>query len=237
LLTGFFISFLYCTDAGLSYFDVIDFYINFLLLIIGLFETFAVGWVYGIEDQVSKFGAKAVLGHAFSNFGAVFAACGLWWGLEKNAVGLGFLVFFLFWICGMVVTKFVFLKDGNYYELAFGNILELREKLKTVVGFVPVVWCYLIKQIIPHILLILLVNLCASDNGEGKPNFGYYGGYASAPYQILGILSFCFAAFLFLLGAVYPPAFNWLQPYKKIDEQVDKTSKEENLEKDKFDDA
>lgn len=33
------------TDAGLIFLDSIDFYINFILLLLGFFETFGAGWV------------------------------------------------------------------------------------------------------------------------------------------------------------------------------------------------
>jgi SNF family Na+-dependent transporter len=58
-LLSFFLSIMYCTDAGLNWLDVIDYYINFVMTLVGFLETFGAGWVYGIEDQIQKVGHKA----------------------------------------------------------------------------------------------------------------------------------------------------------------------------------
>jgi len=38
--------------------------------------------------------------------------------------------------------------------------------------------------------------------------FGGYGGYPTRPYQILGILTFVFAAVLFTIGMVFPVVYD-----------------------------
>lgn len=38
-LIGFLFSLIYCTDAGLNFLDVIDFYINFVMILVGFFEV------------------------------------------------------------------------------------------------------------------------------------------------------------------------------------------------------
>jgi hypothetical protein len=51
---------------------------------------------------------------------------------------------------------------------------------------------------------VLFVSAAVTDNADGDPNFGNYGGgYPANPYQVLGILSFVFAAFLFLIRFVF----------------------------------
>jgi solute carrier family 6 GABA transporter-like protein 1 len=45
---GWFLAWIYATDAGLIFLDTIDFYINFVLLLVGFFETFCCGWMFGI---------------------------------------------------------------------------------------------------------------------------------------------------------------------------------------------
>jgi hypothetical protein len=76
---------------------------------------------------------------------------------------------------------------------------------------VPALWCFLVKQFIPHVLIILFINLAQSDNGVAAPDdgpiFGGYGGYEKKPYQVLGILTFVFALFLFLLGLILPDVY------------------------------
>jgi SNF family Na+-dependent transporter len=56
---SFLLSLMYCTDAGLNWLDVIDYYINFAMTLVGILETFGAGWVYGIEEQIKNVGFKA----------------------------------------------------------------------------------------------------------------------------------------------------------------------------------
>jgi SNF family Na+-dependent transporter len=58
-LISFLLSIMYCTDAGLNWLDVIDYYINFVMTLVGFFETFGAGWIYGIENQIKSVGSKA----------------------------------------------------------------------------------------------------------------------------------------------------------------------------------
>jgi hypothetical protein len=53
---------------------------------VGFFETFAAGWIYGLEDQIKKLGPKIVLSYFFANFGSVIVACCLWFGVADNSV-------------------------------------------------------------------------------------------------------------------------------------------------------
>jgi SNF family Na+-dependent transporter len=58
-LISFFLSIMYCTDAGLNWLDAIDYYINFVMTLVGFFETFGAGWIYGIDEQIKNVGFKA----------------------------------------------------------------------------------------------------------------------------------------------------------------------------------
>mmetsp|Transcript_20306 Transcript_20306/g.46919 ORF Transcript_20306/g.46919 Transcript_20306/m.46919 type:complete len:114 (+) Transcript_20306:1-342(+) len=72
------------------------------------------------------------------------------------------------------------------------------------------------KNLIPHILLILFINLAQSDNAEGEPLFGHYGGYVTWPFQVLGILCVAFAGCLILVGAAMPAVYEPYDiPYRK----------------------
>ena len=53
-------------------------------------------------------------------------------------------------------------------------------------------------------LIVLFVNLCAADSENGA---GGYGGYAIRPYQILGLLCFIFAMFIFFVGLLVPEVY------------------------------
>ena len=43
---------------------------------------------------------------------------------------------------------------------------------------------------------------------DGDPLFGGYEGYVSGPFQVLGIICFCFAAFVFLVRVGFPNLYS-----------------------------
>lgn len=206
------------TDAGLIFLDAVDFYINFILLFVGFLETFAAGWIYGIERQMASLGAPVVMSYMLANFLPVGAACGFWFGLsDSSRVWSGFLVLFLGYIIGLIAT-FVLLNmrvatsdhlttSSGFYELGLKHVMDLREELfgqQPSVYTVSVVWAFMIKQFIPHILLILFLNLSRSKNAYGNPVLGNYEGYVFWPFQLVGIGCLIFAGAMFLLGAFAP---------------------------------
>merc|ERR1712025_692578 len=85
----------------------------------------------------------------------------------------------------------------------FGNIVALRDRMKGVIGGVPFIWCVLMKHFIPHVLIILFINLAQTKNEDGKPKLGNYGEYRS-PYQVMGCLVVAFTLVLFLVGVFLP---------------------------------
>lgn len=218
-LSGFFLSWIYATDAGLLFLDTIDYYINFVLLLIGLFETFAAGWVFGLEEQIALLGPTIVFLYMFTNFGSVILACGLWFGLNNdNAVWGGFVGLIGSYLVGMAIVLYLLKKkrDANpgkwtwkkiLYEISFRNVMTLKKELSTVVGYVSTAWAVGMRQLIPHLLLIAFINLAAADNADGKSLFGHYSGYPMWPYQVLGILCVVFVAMLFLIGLASPHVY------------------------------
>ena len=96
------------------------------------------------------------------------------------------------------------------YELALRNVMELREQLSSTIGFLPKIWAYMMKQFIPHVILILFINLAQSSNEDGQPLFGNYGGFPDWPYQILGFGTVIFALGLFLIGFFFPELYSGL---------------------------
>lgn len=236
-IPGFFLSFIYCTDAGLFWLDVIDYYLNFMLIIVGFFETFGLGWIYGIEKQIEKFGIYPVIAHMAASFGAIGLGCAIWFGVKNdNNIWGGFIAYILFYAAGMVVTWAALPErsGANLYDLVLGNIFDFKKKVEPVIGFCPCVWCVLIKLIVPQVLIVILVNLIDSkvEKGkfEGKSVFGHYENYPYTPYQVLGILMFCFTAFLFIIGAIFPPIFDILQPHAGICEESKKSTKSDEKE-------
>jgi solute carrier family 6 GABA transporter-like protein 1 len=222
-LVGWLLSLMYATDAGLNFLDVIDFYINFVMLFVGFGETFSAGWVYGHKKMIDNCGAPAVFSYMIANFGCVIVACGIWFGVSPDDGGVwgGFVGMFLFYFIGITVTCFFLKKkmDENpgkwtwsemLWEVSFRNIFDLKARIEPIVQWIPSLWCVLIKQFIPHILIILFINLAQSNNADGEPIFGHYGGYGAKPFQIMGVLTWVFALVLFLVGAVFPALYQSL---------------------------
>lgn len=217
-------SFLYsfwdtATDAGLFFLDTVDYYINFCLLLMGLAETFGAGWIYGIEKQIEELGSSIVFTYMFSNFGSVIFACGLWFGLDRDSeVWAGFVALIGCYLSGVAVTLFfcsIKMKQEPdkwtwktmLYAVGLKNVMSLREELESICGYMPWIWAFSMKHLIPQILLILFFNLAWSDNDFGEPNLGNYENYVKVPYQMVGIMLVCFTFVTILIGAFAPALF------------------------------
>jgi hypothetical protein len=208
-----------------------------VFLLTGFFETFGAGWVYGLENQVTKFGPALVLTYMITHFGSIIIACGFWFGLNNdNEVWGGFIALFLCAIAGLVATGVLLSQKmatvpGKWtwksivYELTLGNVMELRDELSSVVGYLPWVWAFAMKNMIPQILLILFINLATSKNDADESLFGHYEGYIAWPFQILGILIVCFAGLFILVGAAAPQVFEAADiPAKASTKQIEQAS-------------
>merc|ERR1712232_1265582 len=132
----------------------------------------------------------------------------------------GFIALIVIYLLGIIPVFFMLnkkKKEGDWtwksilYQLMFRNVFELRDQLSSSgVGYIPGVWCILIKHIIPSLLLILFINLAGAQNSDGKALFGNYGGYVTYPYQFLGILIIALTLFLLALGFVRPDTYDIL---------------------------
>mmetsp|Transcript_5053 Transcript_5053/g.7935 ORF Transcript_5053/g.7935 Transcript_5053/m.7935 type:complete len:154 (-) Transcript_5053:725-1186(-) len=69
---GFIFSFIYCMDAGLNFLGTIDFYINFVMILVGFFEAFGSAWAYDILGQFERLSPAVVWSFMVANFGAIF---------------------------------------------------------------------------------------------------------------------------------------------------------------------
>jgi len=185
-------------------------------ILVGFFEAYGSAWAYDINGQIERQGKPVVLLFLTANFGAVILGCILWYSLDPNdAVWGGFVGFFLWYFAFLALTilqinKVVASSNGKWttksmlWEVYFGNIVLLRDRMQEVIGKVPFIWCVLMKHFIPHVLIVLFVNLAQTEFEEGKPLLGNYGGYPTAPYQILGIIVVAFTIVLFLGGVIFP---------------------------------
>eukprot|EP00588_Corethron_pennatum_P017817 CAMPEP_0194303210 /NCGR_PEP_ID=MMETSP0171-20130528/1128_1 /TAXON_ID=218684 /ORGANISM="Corethron pennatum, Strain L29A3" /LENGTH=623 /DNA_ID=CAMNT_0039054029 /DNA_START=11 /DNA_END=1882 /DNA_ORIENTATION=+ len=218
---GILVGILFITDAGFILLDVVDWYINFILLLVGFLEVFGAGWIFGIEDQIKEIGSAPVISFMSTFFGSVIIACGIWFGV--GSIGYGFLALAVSFITGMgPVLKLcqdaavANNKDLNdvITTLTMGNVMVLRERLSTNTSTLPVIWAVAIKHVIPPLLLICFANLCAGGN------FFKYGGYVTA-YQVLGLLIVLATLLLFLVGVFVPEVYGSLLKIE-IMESVDR---------------
>lgn len=98
-IIGWLFSLIYCTDAGLNFLDVVDFYINFVLLLVGFFEAFAAGWIFGLDEQIKSCGVPAVVCYFSANFLSIGVACAVWFGASNVSKVTVISRRFVHWIC------------------------------------------------------------------------------------------------------------------------------------------
>ena len=56
------------------------------MLLVGFFESFAAGWIFGIEEQIAACGRPAVVSYFCANFMSVIFACAVWFGTKNHDV-------------------------------------------------------------------------------------------------------------------------------------------------------
>merc|ERR1712176_696815 len=213
------LSFIYATDAGLFLSDVIDYYINFVMLLVGAFQCFAAGWMYNIEEQVDNLGARLVFSFMATYFGCILMGCIVWFTTDE--IWAGFVTIILTFACGMAFVTYLMKKRmptsdfwswrSMFYDLVFRNMFDLRDDLASVVGHIPLIWAVLIKFVIPPVLLVLFSLGCAAKTSSGETEFGRYGNYPTLPYQLLGVLTVIFVGFLFFSAVVMPRIYSGFQ--------------------------
>lgn len=239
-LSCFLLSLPMCTDAGFRFLDVFDFYINFMFLLVGFLETFAAGWINGLEDQIEAVGVWPNVSFGFANFGSILVACGLWFGLDKNNVWAGFVGFIAVYavftgVAVALVNQKVKTQDrslsSGLYDLFLKNVMDFKKELESVIGWVPSVWALGLRFLIPQILLILFVNLARSENAVGQSKFGHYSEFVVFPFQLIGILLVLFIAILFLLGLVAPKYYDCFIP-PEVEQLLEQTKKNQGEETD-----
>mmetsp|Transcript_13025 Transcript_13025/g.30408 ORF Transcript_13025/g.30408 Transcript_13025/m.30408 type:complete len:650 (-) Transcript_13025:140-2089(-) len=198
---GFFGGLLYTTDAGLIFLDTMDFYVNFAVLFLGFCKALSAGWIYGMKRQVANIGNRWNIAYAYfaTTFGSFLFASLVWFGVKGETFWLGMISLVVIYSSGVAYclhnlkelvnddksVSMKFLRN----ELLMGNVLELRDELASSVGYMPWIWAFLMKHVIPQILLVLFFNLFFAKTNHGNIDFGSYSDYESWPYQVLGVTS------------------------------------------------
>ena len=218
---GFVVGLIYTTDAGLLFLDVVDFYINFILLLLGFFKSFSAGWIFKMEDQIILLGQRVVFVYVLCTFGSLLIASIVWFGIDGNTVILGLVCLFVIYTLGMIycrrqINLITEHAEGEqtsadlWYQLTMGNIMELKTELETSVGYIPKAWAVVMKHLIPQVLLVLFVNLSLAKTEKGNWELGSYGDYLVWPFQFIGLSEVLFVASIVILGFVKADLFERL---------------------------
>jgi len=213
----------YCTDAALILLDVVDYYINFVVLFVGFLESFSASWLYKIDGQCQRLGLRATVCFLLNFNMAVVAGASAAFSIGgSTGTSVGILFAVGFGVVGMTLSLVMIEKrDGVHeselvWDLFFGNVEQLRTDLNNVVASekqwrVPFIWSFLIKFLIPPTLLILIFNSLAEETPLGKPKFGNYADYAWG-YQFIGIAISLVALIIVSVGVIFPQVFSCLAP-------------------------
>jgi hypothetical protein len=156
-----------------------------------------------------------------ANFLPIFIACGLWFGIDGDRAPLaGFMGLFGSSLIGVAVTAY-FLNEkmqeepgkwtwgSIWWELTFSNIFALKNRVQPTIQYIPDLWAYLIKGVIPHLLIIVFIN-AAVTKVDGENVFWNYGNYPTMPFQVMGVICIAFALILFVVGFFYPDIYAFL---------------------------
>jgi len=209
---------IYVTDAGFIFLDVVDFYVNFMMILVGFFQVFAVGWVVGLDKQIERLGVAAPLVFMFGTILSWGGASYFWFSWEVDAMKTGFIV--LGGGYGVMIVSLIVLlcsiKSSTpskswgslLYDLIFRNVDDFVDELSSVVGFIPYAWGRVIKHFSTPILLVLFINLAFTKTDEGKLTFGNYAGLPDYPYQYIGMGTVALSVAVAVLGALIPDIFS-----------------------------
>jgi hypothetical protein len=153
-----------------------------------------------------------------ANFLPVLVACVIWFaGSLDRAALAGFVGLFATSGMGVAVTTY-FLHEkmqedpgkwtwgSIWWEVTFSNVFALKNHVQPTLQYIPDIWAYQIKGLIPHLLIIVFINAVATEE-NGKSVFYNYGGYPHRPYQAMGVVCLAFAFVLFLVGFLYPQIY------------------------------
>jgi hypothetical protein len=95
-----------------------------------------------------------------------------------------------------------------WWEATFRNIFALvKDRVEPTIKYIPDIWAYLIKGLIPQLSIIPFVNSAATENKNDQSIFFHYGNYAEMPFQVMGVVIVAFTAVLFLVGFFIPQIY------------------------------
>lgn len=228
----FLITLIYMTDAGLTLLDVVDYYLNFTLLFIGLMEVILAGWLFRFEETVEVCGKVPALMLAGSVFAPTLIGCIVGFSLAaekgdspaaiQSGVGACLFLGCVYFAVTIFVqqfhgdTSFTYLQRVE--ELLVGNTEFMRNYINSEYlksrgledkwwrGVPKYFWSICIKYICNIALLILTFNYAAARNANEVPVFGRYSGYA-AQWQVIGLFAVSIIVGSTVIGLVIPEKY------------------------------
>jgi hypothetical protein len=154
-----------------------------------------------------------------ANFLPILVACVVWFAGDLDRAALyGFVALFATSAIGVATTAY-FLNEkmqeepgkwtwgSIWWEVTFSNIFALKNRVEPTLQYIPDIWAYQIKGLIPHLLIIVFINACATDYPNGDSIFYHYGGYPARPFQAMGIVCLGFTVILFVVGFFFPQIY------------------------------
>jgi SNF family Na+-dependent transporter len=171
----------FCFNWGFTYFDIVDHYLNvYLILLMGIFQSVACGWVHCFEDSYAHSKASTlilIVGYwtmlvplawlayfAFPNDS--WTAIPIFWGWF-------FLIALISMLVGMFVSKLSF--KTWYYEVFFYGVKPISEHMCGLAkpALKPVVkvifeywWCFSIKFVFPWAIWWLIIMTIKKDTTQ-----------------------------------------------------------------------
>jgi len=204
---------IFCSNWGFTYFDVVDHYLNvYLVLIMGILQSVAVGWFHCQEDamKVSKASALVLM---ISYFGAMVPLAWLayfvfpdWsWTSLPAFWGFVFIMTFVsFMIAKLGPAKCTF--KQWYDEILFSGVrpiafhcMRVAENpmspmMRAVFNFW---WCVSIKYVFPWAMYWLVIMTIKKDSYEPYGEYHYGWQILGAIMPLAGLIIFfipvCFA--------------------------------------------
>lgn len=208
-------SILFSFNWGFTYFDVVDHFLNvYLMLLIGILETFGAGWVFEYSEVATDRKMKLALGVQIVGYWAplVILAPISMWALE----GMSWVGIVIFWAIQVVVLIASFclsgLKFKDWYSrcLLYGvrKLSRAMTKLSKTPGqthrswWEPIFefwWGMSIKYFVPFAVWFLMMFSLKADTDSA------YGGYHNF-WQVMGWLYPLGGFIAFIIPVFFPPA-------------------------------
>ena len=201
---------------GFTYFDVVDHYLNvYLMLLLGILETFGAGWIYEMAEVVDKGRnhklAVTILVAAYWVPLLIIGPVSIW-GLGDMAL-YGIVIFWAIQICGFIAAWLASgMKLGEFffgiYLYGVRKLARAMTKLSKEAGstrrefwepIFEVWWGFSIKYFVPFALYFLIMFSLKGDLDNP------YGGYHPF-WQIMGWLYPIVGFVAFIIPVFFPPS-------------------------------